>query len=55
MSNKITFAKLIELVANKSGNSKQQTRDLLKEVVAVVNMGLLKDGRVNISGLGIFY
>ncbi len=55
MSNKITFAKLIELVANKSGKSKQQTRDLLKEVVAVVNMGLLKDGRVNISGLGIFY
>lgn len=55
MSNKITFAKLIELVANKSDNSKQQTRDLLKEVVAVVNMGLLKDGRVNISGLGIFY
>lgn len=55
MSNKITFANLIELVANKSGNSKQQTRDLLKEVVAVANMGLLKDGRVNISGLGIFY
>ncbi len=55
MSNKITFANLIELVANKSGNSKQQTRVLLKEVVAVANMGLLKDGRVNISGLGIFY
>jgi nucleoid DNA-binding protein len=54
MSKKITFKNLIEFVANKSGNSKQKTRDLLKEVVAVVNMGLLKDERVSISGLGIF-
>ncbi len=54
MSNKITFANLVARIAEETGAPKQHIHDLLKEAVDVIEEGLLRDGRVHISGLGIF-
>jgi nucleoid DNA-binding protein len=54
MSNKITFSDLIELIAEETGASKRIIHGLFKEMVAVSREGLLRDGRVYISGLGTF-
>ncbi len=54
MSNKITFSDLVGRIAEETGTSKRLIHDLLKETAAVANEGLLRDGRVSITGLGIF-
>lgn len=54
MSKKITFSDLVGCIADEAGVSKRVTHDLLKRMAAVVNEGLLRDGRVSITGLGIF-
>jgi len=54
MRDKITFSNLMEQIADETGASRQKVHDLLKEMVAIIDEGLWRDGRVSISGLGIF-
>jgi nucleoid DNA-binding protein len=54
MGNKITFADLVSKIAEESGTSKRFIRDLLKETVHITEEGLVRDGRVHLSGLGYF-
>jgi DNA-binding protein HU-beta len=54
LSNKVTFSDLVGRIADETGASRRVIRDLLKEISTVTNEGLLRDGRVNIPGLGIF-
>lgn len=51
---KITFSELVERIADEAKVSKNVARSLLKEMSAVVDDGLRHDGKVRISGLGIF-
>jgi DNA-binding protein HU-beta len=54
MSKKITFGELIAEIAEETNNSKQFTRDFLKDFADVINDGLDEDGKVNIAGFGKF-
>lgn len=54
MSEKITFAELIESIAEETDHSKQFTHDFLKDFVNVINGGLEEDGKANIAGFGKF-
>ena len=55
MKEKITFADLVDKIAEETGSSKQLVHDLLHETVNITKEGLGKDGHVNIMGLGRFY
>lgn len=55
MKEKITFADLVDKIAEETGSSKQLVQDLLHETVNLTREGLSKDGHVNIIGLGRFY
>ena len=54
MGNKITFSDLVGRIADETGASRRVIHDLLKEISTVTNEGLMRDGRVNITGLGLF-
>jgi len=54
MIKKITFEELVDTAAEKSQSSKVFTRDFIREMANVIQMGLVRDGVVNISGFGIF-
>ncbi len=54
MIKKITFEELVDTAAEKSDSSKAFTRDFIREMANVIQMGLVRDGVVNISGFGIF-
>ena len=54
MSGKITFANLLDKIAEETGASKQLIHDLLTETVNLTREGLKRDGYVNLSGLGRF-
>jgi len=54
MKKKITFAKLLDKIAEETGASKQLIHDLLIETVNLTREGLNRDGYVNLSGLGRF-
>lgn len=55
MKEKITFADLVDKIAEETGSSKQLVHDLLRETVNLTREGLGRDGHVNIMGLGRFY
>jgi DNA-binding protein HU-beta len=54
MNEKITFAKLVDKIAEETGASKQLIHDLLIETVNLTREGLNRDGYTNLSGLGRF-
>ncbi len=54
MGNKITFSDLVGRIADETGASRRVIHDLLKEISTVTNVGLMRDGRVDITGLGLF-
>ena len=54
MSDKITFKEFTKHVADETGHSENQTRDLIKTVVDTVREGLKEDGEVAIPGFGKF-
>ena len=54
MNKKITFANLVNKVAEETGASKQLIHDLLIETVNLTREGLNRDGYVNLGGLGRF-
>ncbi|MBC8320676.1 MAG: HU family DNA-binding protein [Bacteroidetes bacterium] len=54
MKEKITFADLVDKIAEETGSSKQLVHDLLHETVNLTREGLGRDGHVNITGLGRF-
>lgn len=54
MKGKITFAALVERIADDSDVPKKAIHGLLKEAVQVIDEGLTRDGKVSIAGLGIF-
>jgi len=53
-NDKITFSDLVERIAEKAKVSKTVARSLLKEMSAIIDDRLSHDGKVRISGLGIF-
>lgn len=54
MNNKITFAELIDVIADDADLKRDQIRELLLELSAVAQEGVKTDGRVYIPGLGYF-
>lgn len=54
MNNKLTYNQLTDLIASELELSNRFTRKFLKEFVEVIREGLVTDGKVNISKLGIF-
>ncbi len=54
MNEKITFANLLDKIAEETGASKQLIHDLLIETVNLTREGLNRDGYVNLGGLGRF-
>ncbi len=53
-SDKITLSELVGRVADEAKVSKKVARSLLKEMSSIIDDGLRQDGKVRISGLGIF-
>lgn len=53
-NDKITFSDLVERIADEAKVSKNVARSLLKEMSAIIDDRLMHDGKVRISGLGIF-
>ena len=53
-NDKITFLDLVERLADEAKVSKKVASGLLKEMTAIIDDGLRHDGKVRISGLGIF-
>ncbi len=53
-NDKITFSDLVERIADEAKVSKNVARSLLKEMPAIIDDRLRHDGKVRISGLGIF-
>ena len=53
-NDKITFSDLVERIADEAKVSKNVARSLLKEMSAIIDDKLRHDGKVRISGLGIF-
>ena len=51
---KITVSDLVEQIADEAKVSKNVARSLLKDMSALIGDGLRHDGKVRISGLGIF-
>ncbi|MBW1821223.1 MAG: HU family DNA-binding protein [Deltaproteobacteria bacterium] len=51
---KITFSELVGRIADEAKVSKKVARSLLKEMSAIIDDGLRHNGKVRISGLGIF-
>lgn len=54
MNNKLTYDQLTELIAEELEISHRFTRKFLKGFVEAIREGLVSDGKVNISKLGIF-
>lgn len=54
MNKKITFANLVNKIAEETGASKKLIHDLLTETVHLTREGLNRDGYVNLGGLGRF-
>lgn len=54
MNNKVTSEEIFDAIVEKTGNKKVFTNDYIHEFISVVKEGLEKDGKVNVSGLGIF-
>lgn len=53
-NDKITFSDLVGRIADEAKVSKNATRSLIKEMSSTIDDGLVQDGKVSISGLGIF-
>ena len=54
MNDRITYADLLDLVAEKTKAPKEQVLELMRGIVDVVRYGLERDGRVVLRGLGRF-
>ncbi len=54
MHEKISFKRLIEDISARGGVSQNVSRLFVREMAAVIREGLLEDGVVQLSGLGIF-
>jgi DNA-binding protein HU-beta len=54
MNKKVTSEEIFDTIVEKTGNKKVFTNDYIHEFISVVKEGLEKDGKVNVSGLGIF-
>ena len=54
MKEKITFANLVDKIAEETGSSKQLVHAFLHETVILMKEGLGREGHVNIMGLGRF-
>ena len=54
MSDRITYADLLESISEKTGAPKQQVLDMMRGIAGVIRHGLERDGRVVIRGLGRF-
>ena len=54
MSEKITFDDLTRLVSDQLGVSQRFAKTFSKELVTIIRDGLKRDGKVNLSKLGIF-
>jgi len=54
MNKKVTSEEIFDAIVEKTGNKKVFTNDYIHEFISVVKEGLEKDGKVNVSGLGIF-
>ena len=55
MKPKITFKELKVLIARAAGISQRQVQDLFRETLAVIKLGLRRDGHVTITGIGRFH
>lgn len=53
-NDKVTFSDLVERIADEAKVSKNVARSLLKDMSAIIDDRLRHDGKVRISGLGIF-
>jgi nucleoid DNA-binding protein len=54
MNDRITYADLLDLVAEKTEAPKEQVLEMMRGIVEVVRHGLERDGRVVLRGLGRF-
>jgi len=54
MKDKLTYDQLTELIAGELELSNRFTRKFIKQLVRVIRQGLVEDGKVNLSNLGIF-
>lgn len=54
MNEKISFQDIAEAISEKNGVTKKLSEDFLRELVAVIEMALQKDGVAKIKGLGTF-
>lgn len=54
MNEKISFQDIADAISEKSGISKKLSEDFLRELMAVIEVALQKDGAAKIKGLGTF-
>ena len=54
MTEKITFEALVDLLAARAGVSKHEAHDFLKEFAVVIDLGLVRDGKVRLADFGTF-
>lgn len=54
MKSKLSFSDLINFITQETGASKKLVYDLIKELAAIIEEGLIRDGNVSIAGLGSF-
>jgi nucleoid DNA-binding protein len=54
MNKKTTFHDFVARVAERAGTSRQLAHDLIKELGAIIDAGLIRDGHVRLARLGTF-
>lgn len=54
MNHKTTFRDFVARVAERAGASKQLVHDFIKELGAIIDAGLIRDGHVRLARLGTF-
>jgi nucleoid DNA-binding protein len=54
MNQKTTFHDFVARVAERAGTSRQLAHDFIKELGAIIDAGLVRDGRVRLARLGTF-
>ena len=54
MNPKLTFHDFVARVAERAGTSRQVAHDFIKELGAIIDAGLVRDGHVRLAHLGTF-
>lgn len=54
MSDKLTYQEIVDKISDEMGETKKFGDDYIKELVAVINEGLERNGRVHLAGFGTF-